>query len=57
MERNSTPCKGCGIKVAPYAPERVQKGLEIWHDSCLRKKEQKDEADRRKLLTMKAHYA
>jgi hypothetical protein len=43
MERTSVACKGCGIKVAPFDPERIQKGLEIWHGNCLRKKEKEDE--------------
>lgn len=43
MERTPIACKGCGIKVSPYAPERIQRGLEIWHSNCLRKKEKTDE--------------
>ena len=55
MEHLPVYCKGCRLVVAPADPERVQKGLFIWHRSCLRREEQREEVEKRKLLTMKAY--
>lgn len=50
-------CKGCGIAVASADPDRRQVGLEIWHAPCLKKKREKDEEDKTKLLKQTAYKA
>lgn len=32
-------CPACRLDVASHDPERIQKGTEIFHGSCLRKKQ------------------
>ncbi len=57
MQHLPVYCKGCGVAVAPYAPDRVQKDLDIWHQACLRKKQAKDEEAKQKLAKQTAYAA
>lgn len=46
-----TSCSKCHVVVAPFDPERVQRGLEIFHRGCLRKVQQEEqEAEQQRLL-------
>ncbi|MCL5667354.1 MAG: hypothetical protein M1383_06315 [Patescibacteria group bacterium] len=42
-----THCHVCHLTVAPFDPERVQKGIHVYHRPCLRKQDQKEEDERR----------
>lgn len=45
-----TGCAKCHIVVDPFDPERVQRGLEIFHRGCLRKVQQEEqEAEQQRL--------
>lgn len=36
-------CPGCNLEVASADPTRIQRNLEVWHESCLRKEQAKEE--------------
>jgi tRNA A37 N6-isopentenylltransferase MiaA len=38
-----TYCKVCGIAIAPFDPTRIQRGLEVYHQSCWDKKRKEAE--------------
>lgn len=50
-------CKVCSLVVAPQDPEKVQKGIDVYHYACLRKQEKKQDIENRRLRTLRARYA
>jgi len=56
MNRDSVKCKGCDAVVAPFAPDRIQVGLEVWHKNCYLKARNEYEDKQKQILKRTARY-
>jgi hypothetical protein len=53
----SPSCPLCNLRVAPFDPNRIQKGLVVYHETCLRKQERQQEEANHKPQPIRLHMA